>query len=420
MDEYQEITKKIKHLYNMDKYLETEEMLLAENSIDMRLRQKKYFKEKVNVVFVCHRPQIWLALKTVYEALASDILFDVKIVTIPVRKALPDKGFINDFESEGAELYWNVENCINGYDVDSGKWLDLRTLNPDYIFFQQPYNIMRPESIKSWYVSKYAKICYVAYGYEMMRGSVIEGSHPEDFFQNVSFYFAQDEFNQKYMLDYFERKNNVFSKTFLTGYPKFDGIKTIQEKKNNDNLNVLWCPRWAEDEGNCHFYDYGKKLAEYVSNKENLVLSFRPHPQMLVNIKANDSRNEVRLAEIVNSIDSSDHCEIDERENYLESFEESDCLLADMTSLMGDYFLTGKPIIYCHRVDCFSDAGRELSEGFYWVNNWEELEETIDMLAKGEDPLFEKRLEIIKKHYYLPQGGAGKTIADIIRKDATK
>lgn len=420
MDEQQEIIKKIKHLYNMDKYLEAEEMFLAESTIDMRLKQKKYFKEKINVVFVCHRPQVWSALKTVYEALAADDLFDVKIVTIPMRIFLPDIGFVNEYESEGAELFWNGEDCVKGYDDCSGEWLDLRSLNPDYVFFQQPYNIKVPEKYKSWYVSKYAKLCYVAYGYEMMRGNVIEGSHPEDFFQNVSFYFAQDEFNQKYTLDYLDRKHNVFSKSILTGYPKFDSIKTIQEKKSHNSFNVLWCPRWAEDEGNCHFYDYGGKLAEYASDKEDIVLSFRPHPQMLVNIKANDSRNEDRLAEIVKSMDKSEHCVIDEREDYLESFEESDCLLADMTSLMGDYFLTGKPIIYCHRVDCFSDAGRELSEGFYWVNNWEELEDTLNMLAKGEDPLFEKRLEIIKKHYYLPQGGAGKAIADIIRKDATK
>ncbi len=227
MDELQEIIKKIKHLYNMDKYLEAEEMFLAESSIDMRLKQKKYFKEKINVVFVCHRPQVWSALKTVYEALVADDLFDVKIVTIPMRMILPDIGFVNEYESEGAELFWNGEDCVKGYDDCSGEWLDLRSLNPDYVFFQQPYNIKVPEKYKSWYVSKYAKLCYVAYGYEMMRGNVIEGSHPEDFFQNVSFYFAQDEFNQKYTLDYFDRKHNVFSKSILTGYPKFVGIKEI-------------------------------------------------------------------------------------------------------------------------------------------------------------------------------------------------
>lgn len=420
MEEAIDYTKKINHLFNMDRYLEYEEMFLAENLVDLRLKQKKQLGDKVNILFVCHRPKVWTALSTVYEAFKTDEMFDIKVVSIPVRKCLPDVGFINEYESEGAEEFWASYDCINGYDYNTNQWLDLRTLNPDYVFFQQSYNIMRPELYRSWYVSKYAKVCYVAYGYEMMRGSVIEGSHPEDFFQNVSFYFAQDKFNQDYMLDYFSRKKNVYSKSILTGYPKFDKIKTIGSINERAEFKALWCPRWAEDEGNCNFYDYGERLAEFFMDKDNLSLMFRPHPQMLVNIKADDSRREDRLARIVDALSRSKGCTMDIVDDYLESFKKSDCMIADMTSMMGDYFLTGKPIIYCHKVDCFSEAGKDLSEGFYWVNNFDELTETLSMLAAGEDPLFEKRQQIIKTHYYLPEGGAGKAIVQFIREDALK
>ena len=113
-------------------------------------------------------------------------------------------------------------------------------------------------------------------------------------------------------------------------------------------------------------------------------------------------------------------CFIDKEKDYRKGFEWSDCLIADMTSLMGDYFLTGKPIIYCHRSDNLSAAGRHLAEGFYWVRCWEELKNTLEMLASGEDPLYEKRQEIIREHYFLPKEGAGYLIKEFIKSDALK
>ena len=396
-------------------------MFLAESAIDTRLREKKKHGEKIHVVFVCHRPQVWPSLKTVCEAFRQDPLFRVTVVAIPTKKCFPDTGFsLNEYEGTGAEAFWSGKGCVNGYDYGSGEWLDLKSVAPDYVFFQQPYNVMRPDQYSSLLVSRYAKICYVAYGYEMMRGDVIEGSHPDDFFQNVTYYFSQDKYNQDFMADYLERKDNRFTRSILTGYPKFDTVETIRKPCDTGTLKAVWCPRWCEDEGNSNFYEYGHGLADFFADSDNAELLFRPHPQMRINMRADDARKEQRLAEMMAHIAGSRHCRIDDGENYADSFEWSDCMIADMTSLMGDYFLTGKPIIYCHKVDCFSEAGRHLAEGFYWVRNLDELKQTLAMLANGDDPLFEKRQAIIREHYFLPEGGAGRVIKEYIKADALK
>ena len=93
-------------------------------------------------------------------------------------------------------------------------------------------------------------------------------------------------------------------------------------------------------------------------------------------------------------------------------------MITDISSIVAEYFLTGKPIIYCHKKDCFNDFSRKLSEGFYWVRNWQELERTLQMLKSGDDPLKAKRQELIKSEFQISTAGAGNTIAALIKKDA--
>ena len=47
-------------------------LIKAQKEIDARLAEKKKKGERVNVVFVCHRPQLWTTLKGVYEVLKED------------------------------------------------------------------------------------------------------------------------------------------------------------------------------------------------------------------------------------------------------------------------------------------------------------------------------------------------------------
>src|SRR5574344_2150856 len=98
---------KFSTISNQIKTLENENMQLAANDINVRLSLKKINHEKVNVVFVCHRPNVWGSLKTVYEAVISDPLFRVTVVAIPNKEQLPKLGLNHEqYKSEGAEEYW--------------------------------------------------------------------------------------------------------------------------------------------------------------------------------------------------------------------------------------------------------------------------------------------------------------------------
>jgi len=68
-------------------------------------------------------------------------------------------------------------------------------------------------------------------------------------------------------------------------------------------------------------------------------------------------------------------------------------------------------------LDVFNELGRKLSEGFYWVRNTAEMDQTLAMLLSGYDPLREKRNELANSILFMPEGGAGLGIKEAIASD---
>ena len=147
------------HYFAIGDATRKEAMISSASAIDKKLRDKKKRKKKIKVLFICHRPQVWGALKTVYEAFVNDSFFDVSIVAIPTKKCFPSIGFNHDeYENTGAEDFFKNAGCVHGYDYHSKSWLDLKSLLPDYVFYQQPYNGMRSEEYNSQAISRYVTL----------------------------------------------------------------------------------------------------------------------------------------------------------------------------------------------------------------------------------------------------------------------
>lgn len=408
-------------------YLEKSICEVSNDNISLRFKIKKLNNEKINVLFLCYRPSVWGSLKTVYESMKADDSFNVQIVTIPNKKQLPEKGLNHEvYESEGAETFWKGDDVISGYDYVNKKWLDLRTLNPDYICVQQPYNACREEFQKSWNLRKYAKIFYVHYASNFIGSGILEDTNPPDFVKDIALYFNQSFMDYNLIREYFQKIGNNFTKQYITGFPRYDNLEQYRNcesalwslEKSENNFRVIWTPRWCTNEGNCCFFDYKDNLINLCKLNEKIDFVFRPHPQAFLNWVATGEMTENELAEYKNVYKKLKNANIDESKEYLTTFYSSDCMITDVSSIVAEYFLTGKPIIYCHKIDCFNDFSRKLSEGFYWVHNWDELKQTLEMLQSGKDPLKEKRHELIKEAFYFPEkSSSGEMIKNIIKED---
>lgn len=409
---------------------EYENQILAEQIINQRLKDKLEHNEKINVLFVCHRPAIWSSLQSVLETMSEDKVFDIKVVSIPVKKSnIKGKKTDDIYESEGAEEFFKKYDSINGYDYNTNKWLDIKDLNPDYVFFQQPYNTTRPFYYKSWVVSKYAKICYVPYAFDFIGGGVLEETTPFDFFKNVSFYFSQNAVDDVLVNKVFQKQNNYYPKTIQSGFPRYDIIQRFHNlespvwnyARKRGKYRVLWTPRWCINEGNCSFFDYIKDFFDFIPANSCIDFVFRPHPQAFSYWLSSKLLSETDISFIKEKFNETENMSIDVRGEYFDTIFSSDFLISDTSSFMADYFLSGKPIIYCHKKDMFNDISREMSKGFYWVDSWTDLKKTISMLINGEDPLKEKRIEIINElQLYDRNKLASLCIKEYILNDARK
>ena len=406
-----------------EKRLAGNRLIAANGAIDSRLQEKRKTGEKIHVVFVCHRPAVWGALRSVYDAIKEDDRFCVSFVAIPSKKLLPDLGLDHEiYESEGAEEFWKDCGCINGYDYYTGKWLDLKTLNPDYIFFQQPYNSMLCREYASGIVSQYAKLCYVSYFAACKYGDLYDESLPLDFLRDVSFYFSQNTVDDRFVRNRVDLANGGMTKVCLTGYPKYDYARQyaasgLEAKRKDHQFGIIWTPRWTTNEGLCHFFDYKDKLVEYCLDNPTVDLIFRPHPQAFLEWERTGELPEKEREAYLRIFDQNSHLHVDQSKNYYPLLYASNCLVTDMSSIVFDYMLTGNPVILC--MDQDKDGFYEdIGDGLYRVSTWDELSDTLSMLVGGEDPLYDMRQRIVRERMNITDEGAGVKIARILAEDA--
>lgn len=404
--------------------LENENRILSGQVIDLRIKYKVISNQKINIVFVCHRPSVWGANKTIYDFFDKNKdKCNVKIVTIPQ---------INNgkFIDEGADEFFKEYNMVKGFNKVTSEFIDLKLLEPDYIFFQQPYNGIYPQEYRSNVVSKYAKICYVSYfNYLGNKTNNITSDecYPIDYLKDVSLMFSQNDDENRYLHNRLSGVQNKLTHIYQTGYPKYDDLNEYVDsessswnyKKTENHFRVLWTPRWTTNENNCGFFKYKDCLLEYCNDNEKVDFVFRPHPQSWVEwdktgeLKAEDAEIYKR------KYDKIKNASIDKNKSYLETFYSSDCLVSDISSIIPDYILTGKPLIYCTDDNATNKFNRRggYSEAMYWVKNWKELKDTLDMLIKGEDPLRDKRLAIVKDYFKI-EDKSGNRIGKVIMEDA--
>lgn len=418
--------KRIQEKFNL---LENEINSLIYENVDLHIQIQNLKKQKIKVFFVCHRPAVWGSLKTVYESMKNDDSFDVHIITVPNKKLIPSLGLNHEiYESEGAEDFWKGEDVLKGYDYDAKKWINLKALKPDYVFFQQPYNNCKPYDLQTAQIFRYSKICYVSYFTFLankINDVVNDECNPADFLKNLSFYFTQGKDDTIYISNRMNQIGNNYCKVLKTGFPCFDQLREIKVDSSNWNFpnenkfRVIWTPRWCTNEGNCNFFSYKDFFIDYCKDNSDIDFIFRPHPQAFTNWIATGELSENEVTKYKNEYANLQNAKIDACKSYNETFATSSCLVTDISSIIPEYFMTGKPIIYCNKKGSLNTFVKDKGyvAGFYWVESQAELKNTLDMLASGNDPLKEKRLELLKTEFYFPKDGSGYLIKEEIKKD---
>lgn len=384
------------------------------NLIILKLKcNKKNLKNsgKINIVFLYQMPELWNKIESVCKEFINDKKFNVTILAIPkadINNTGVESGIDKYLDNEALEASKNFNCKVIDARVNKIEWYDLKSLNPDYIFYQRPYDQYLPDIYASYNTIKYTKACYVPYGW-ITTTNLQEICFNREFFRNLYLFYAENVENAKII-----KKRTFVShllnlrKTLSLGYPSLDLVNKLKGSASTswirdrklDGLRIIWTPRWTMDKHLCasNFFEYKDKFIEFAKNSEDVYVLFRPHPLAFENYLKVGLMSQDEIDGYKNNVNQLQNASIDSQKDYLTTFWDSDVLVTDMSSIIVEYFLTGKPIIYCDNgtapLDKFTT---EMSQGFYWARSWNDIESTIIELKNGKDRLYDKRQELIKE-----------------------
>ena len=389
----------------------------------MRQTNKKHTNDKIRIVFMCHLPQIWTCLQSVYEAACQCDEIEPFILTIP--EHFEEQNVSKDAYHYMVERGYSV---IDAYDEETKEFFDLKKLQPDYIFIPRPYDWYLPLQYQSKELSKYSKVCYVEYGYLSEGKNMVQVCFDRCFSVNCYMIFAENETVEKYIKRLFPITSKLgIRKVIKTPYPRFDLTRKYDgihgsgwnRSKEECNKRIIWTPRWTLDPelGGTSFFDYKDFLFSYAKKHPEDDFLFRPHPMAFDNFVKVGAMTEEYVQIFKDECLNAVNIALDTNKEHLDNFTSADILISDLSGVVVDFAVTGKPIIYCNSHYPLNDSCKELLDAYYVVKNAAELEETLTMLCNGEDKKAVQRKEIVERVLGKNDGKNGERIIHYILDD---
>lgn len=375
--------------------------------------------EVKKIVFMVHYIPSWIRHKLIYDELCASEKAEAVIVCVPsdITETNPEKNDIYNYFIE------NGYNAINAINAD-GSLLDLKLLKPDFVFQSRPYNSRMPKQYNSAEIASYTRLCNISYGTCLANNALYTVMNP-DYFKDLSIYFTELPSAKRAFERMYKRgvKAGV-QEAKLIGAANLEWMYSIGKdaKDNYPSLKArprfLWTPRWSLDPviGGSNFFKYKEFFLDYMQENGDVSLLIRPHPLMFNNFVENGDMTKQDETTFRKRCAEADNIEIDEMNEYADNFWRSDILITDISAIILDYFITGKPIIYCTsdiKIDLIEEM-HDIIKGCYIANDEQELKECMQMLRCGEDPLKEERERLIEKYFSSSINGCARNIADAL------
>ena len=384
-----------------------------------RVDKKIDNNEVLNVIFVVQYIPGWNKLEPIYSKMQKDKRFNPIIVCVPLNIQnhilLDDNG--NDTYKYFIEHGYKAINAL----LDEGSWFDLKKLEPDYLFHSRPYNAFMPESYTSDKIVRYALICNIMYG-ACLANNDRKVCINKAYFKDVYSYYAFDESEK----EYFE---GLYSKGIKYGIQRCfpfgeTGLEQLLGTKNNNSRNtrfkktVLWTPRWSTDShvGGSNFFKYKDTILQLATNNLDILFIIRPHPLMFSNFLKTGEMTEEEVTEFKLYCHNSGNVVLDESKSYSDTFWNSDLLITDFSGIVPEYFITGKPIIYCHSNVNFeyTDTTNHLIHCCYEAFDSNDIERYVHNLINQEDTMLQKRIEFIESFFPTVQNNSANILESLL------
>lgn len=388
--------------------------------------------EKIRVGFLLQVPNNWAVLQPVYEAALADDRVE------PVVLLMPELEFFcyvkltrvhwEKTYAFGAERFG--ERAVRLWDAEKKTWMLPESLELDYIFLPRPYETYLPFCWRASALRRVTRVCFVPYSSPLLDDYCL--MYNTHFIRNVNLIFCEKQHSYDYVSARLKPTlRSGDQKVFNPGFPKFDDIPSGMGQESRvwpaprrpGVLRVLWTPRWTLDArlGGTSFFRYREEMIRWAEEDAAVNLVFRPHPLALETYVREGWMTAQERDAFLARCEACPNAAVDRSSTYFDTFWSSDVLITDVSSMLMDYMLTGKPILYCPTPagNRFSDdpslAIRPFLEGMYVVRSMEEIRARAEAIRRGEDPLKPTREKLAAE--MRRTGHIGEDIIGLLKKD---
>lgn len=417
----------LKENRNKDNIVICEQMTICVNEMIEIINTN--LNKKIDIVFMPYNASMWNSLESIYKSAVNDDRVNCYVVPIPYYK-------INDSGENGErEFIFTYEGNKFPKDIPivHYKDFDLEKVNPDIIYVHNQYDdcnlATRVESdYYSYNLKKFTKmLVYVPY--------CLLGTYPVSFEFNFLKFIGYRNFDKVVIpspiFGYIANESGISKENILiTGSPKFDALfnaletnnKELKKIKGIENKTVfLWTTNLMKIVNTRHeAIDQIEDLFNYIEKNNEYMLIYRPHPLELDYVKSKAPECYKRYKELIDSIEYRENIELDTNTSYYESFNMSDGLITDRSSILMEYIKTEKPIlIYDIKLerDLYDENIFDIFSNYIVGVDGMDVEKFINLVKDKKDDKLKFRLDALNKAVVNTDGTCGKKTHYAITED---
>lgn len=374
-------------------------------------KSKKVVSDKIKIGFIVQDASVWDKQVELYGKMRTDSRFEVFMFVVP-----EEDFYTYEINNDYKNNYFTTKypEAINAL-KDDNKCIDLFEYELNYVFYQRPYNYRIPKELSNTRLVKKIKCCYIPYGFtasDTYRATEIDNP----FYDSQYFVFQSSKYMQTQMIKKYLKtvKKNIQHIEYL-GYPALARYIRMQNEKG---YCISWTPRGSFDKDlqSGNFLKYKEQFLNTVVQNTNLNFIFRPHPNMYTILNANNMLSDDEWEQFLNACINKNVI-YDMAQPIDEMLNDTAILITDHSTIIGTFFMTGRPIIYCDMNADFNPVFQEMMQYVYIASSWDDVDSILTELLKGNDRMKNKRLEFVKNNYNMASN-ATTEIMECIYRDA--
>ena len=372
--------------------------------------------DKILIYFLPYKASMWDCFSSIYEEAKKDSRCEIVVMPIPYYEKGSGRKICeyDKFSSQISLMHY--ENVI------------LENVHPDIIYIQNPYDGTNKVTgvAEDYYTSKLKKytslLVYVPYylsamyknEWRMMEKALLPGNI------NSDLVVLQSEKQKEIYV-----KNGAFPEKYIVaGSPKADAVINIH-KCNIDEIRYrlgIKSSKVIMLNTSITYFLYKNNINEILTcllgliENTDITLLWRPHPLLQATIEAINKETLTEYNSIIEKAEKTGKIYVDRSADPLDAIIVSDALISDYSSILIQYYLTGKPVYSLDGNKTYRDTGIVIFDYYdaYLKSEGITLNDFVNMVLSGDDNRRNLRNERLKSYPELIDGKAGKRIHESV------